>query len=87
MATRKSSTFACRVVVAPARRRDMRQGDKEDRLHETAYRMGYDDATAGLPEDPDPTTVAGLSPAVKDLFLVWDAYVEGWVDAGGELPF
>jgi hypothetical protein len=50
--------------------------------------MGYDDATAGLPEDPDPTTVAGpTSPAVKDLFLVWDAYVEGWVDAGGELPF
>ena len=65
----------------------MRQGDKEDRLHETAYRMGFEDATAGLPEDPDPTTVAGLSPAVKDLFLVWDAYVEGWVDAGGLLPF
>jgi hypothetical protein len=61
--------------------------DQEDRLHELAYRMGYQDATSGLPEDPDPTTVAGLSPAVKDLFLVWDANVEGWVDAGGELPF
>jgi hypothetical protein len=23
----------------------------------------------------------------EDLFIVWDAYVEGWVDAGGELPF
>jgi hypothetical protein len=65
----------------------MRQRDEEDRLHMIAYRRGYDDATAGLPEDPDPTTVAGLSPAVKDLFLVWDAYVEGWVDAGGLLPF
>jgi hypothetical protein len=66
----------------------MRQRDEEDRLHELAYRMGYQDATAGLPEDPDPTTVAGLSPAaVKDLFLVWDAYVEGWVDVGGLLPF
>jgi hypothetical protein len=66
----------------------MRQRDQEDRLHKLAYRMGYDDATAGLPEDPDPTTVAGpTSPAVKDLFLVWDAYVEGWVDAGGLLPF
>ena len=49
--------------------------------------MGFEDATAGLPEDPDPTTVAGLSLAVKDLFIVWDAYVEGWVDAGGLLPF
>jgi hypothetical protein len=47
----------------------------------------YDDATAGLHEDPDPTTVAGLSPAVKDLFLVWDAYEEGWTAASGELPF
>jgi hypothetical protein len=73
----------------------MRQRDEEDRLHKLAYRMGYHDATAGLPEDPDPTTVAGpTSPAVKDLFLVWDAYVlvwdayvEGWVDAGGLLPF
>jgi hypothetical protein len=65
----------------------MCQMDQEDRLHELAYRMGYEDATAGLPEDPDPTTVAGLAPAVKDLFLVWDAYVEGWVDAGGLLPF
>jgi hypothetical protein len=66
----------------------VRQRDEEDRLHKLAYRRGYDDATAGLPEDPDPTTVASLSPpAVKDLFLVWDAYVEGWVDAGGLLPF
>jgi hypothetical protein len=66
----------------------MRQRHEEVRLHKLAYRMGYDDATAGLPEDPDPTTLAGpTSPAVKDLFLVWDAYVEGWVDAGGELPF
>jgi hypothetical protein len=65
----------------------MRQGDKVDRLHELAYRMGYDDATAGLPEDPDPTTVAGLSPAVGDYFTVWNAYVEGWTAAGGELPF
>jgi hypothetical protein len=65
----------------------MRQMDQEDRLHELAYRMGYQDATSGLPEDPDPTTVASLSPAVKDLLIVWDAYVEGWVDAGGLLPF
>jgi hypothetical protein len=61
---------------------------QEDRLHKLAYQMGRRDAAEGLPEDPDPTTVAGpTSPAVKDLFLVWDAYVEGWVDAGGELPF
>jgi hypothetical protein len=65
----------------------MRQMDKEDRLYTAAYRMGYEDATAGLPEDPDPTTVAGLSPAAAEIFLAWDAYVEGWSAAGGELPF
>ena len=68
----------------------MCQMDQEDRLHELAYRMGYQDATSGLPEDPDPTTVAGLSPGsakVGDCFIVWDAYVAGWVDGDGELPF
>jgi hypothetical protein len=65
----------------------MRQMGQEDGLHKLAYQMGYDDATAGLPEDPDPTTAAGLSPAAGDCFVVWTSYVEGWVDAGGELPF
>jgi hypothetical protein len=61
--------------------------DQGDRLYELAYRMGYADATSGLPEDPDPTTVAGLSPAAAEIFLAWDAYVEGWTAGGGELPF
>jgi len=59
-------------------------------LWEQSYRMGYEDATAGLPEDPDPTTAAGLLPGsakVGNYFIVWDAYVQGWTAAGGELPF
>jgi hypothetical protein len=61
--------------------------DQEDSLYTVAYQMGYKDAQQGLGEDPDPTTVAGLSPAAAEIFLAWDAYVQGWTAAGGELPF
>jgi hypothetical protein len=60
---------------------------KQEDLYKAAYRMGCQDAQQGLGEDPDPTTVAGLSLAAAEIFLAWDAYIEGWVDAGGELPF
>jgi hypothetical protein len=57
-------------------------------LWEQSYQMGRRDATEGLPEDPDPTCpLAGEHPTGADCFAVWDAYIQGWVDAGGELPF
>jgi hypothetical protein len=56
-------------------------------LWEQSYQMGYQDATAGLPEDPDPTSVAGEQPTVADCFTAWTAYVEGWVDGGGSTRF
>jgi hypothetical protein len=56
-------------------------------LREAAYAMGFEDATDGLPEDVDPTTVSGETPAVADYFTCWDGYVAGYVDAGGEMPF
>jgi hypothetical protein len=59
--------------------------DKEVRGQ--AYRQGFEDALDGLPEDPEPATMLEAHEGAYRYMLVWNAYIEGRVDAGADLPF
>jgi hypothetical protein len=84
------------------RRRRRRGGDvvswqevqaRDEEVRALAYEMGYEDALALLPEDPEPASI--LDPGEASEFarggyrymIVWNAYIEGRVDGGAELPF
>ena len=67
--------------------RQVQQRDEE--VRRLAYRMGYEDAIDGLPEDPEPATIVEGEGSAYRYMLVWEAYVAGRVDGGAadSLPF
>jgi hypothetical protein len=68
---------------------------RDEELRALAYEMGYEDALALLPEDPEPASILESSAGEASEFargryrymIVWNAYIEGRVDGGAELPF